>query len=101
LVEIRYFCEADIGQRALIIHSVDYRALIKELRLRAEALDRAIADIESLNSPAGSTELQSFKKRRGRRFMGQEERQQVSERMRRYWAGRRDGKGRAAKHAIP
>ena len=59
--------------------------MIKLLRAHKDQIDRAIAQLESLNSPDGI----HLPKRRGRKFMGPEERKEVAERMRRYWAGRR------------
>jgi len=67
---------------------LDYIAIIKALRAQAEQIDRAIAHLEALNSPDGAT----APKRRGRKSMSPEEAQQVSERMKRYWAERRKGK---------
>ena len=68
---------------------MDYSAIIKALRAEADKLDRAIAQLESLASPDGliSATLQT-PNRRGRKSMGAEERQRVSERMKRYWAQR-------------
>jgi hypothetical protein len=67
---------------------VDYAAIIKALRAQMQQIDRAIANLEALNSPNGAEPA----KRRGRKSMSPEEAQQVSERMKRYWAGRRKGK---------
>jgi len=53
-----------------------------------QQIDRAIANLEALNSPNGAEPAT----RRGRKSMSPEEAQQVSERMKRYWAGRRKGK---------
>jgi hypothetical protein len=63
---------------------MDYGAIIKGLRAQADQLDRAIAQLESLDSPDG----QQPKRRRGRKSMAPEERKQVAERMKRYWASR-------------
>lgn len=51
-------------------------------------LIRAFENLERLrrNRPDGAPPAG---KRRGRKFMNAEERQEVSERMKRYWAGRR------------
>ena len=67
---------------------MDYSVIIKALRAQADALDRAIAHLESLNSPDGLVALPN-PRRRGRKFMAPEEREQVRERMKRYWAKRR------------
>jgi hypothetical protein len=62
---------------------MDLLGLIKELQARKQQLDRTIAALETLES-------QTPAKRRGRKFMGEAERQAVAERMRRYWANRRN-----------
>jgi hypothetical protein len=64
---------------------MDYDAVIKALRAQMDQIDHAIAQLESLNSPSGAG---LPNKRRGRKFMGEAERQEVSERMKRYWARR-------------
>ena len=66
---------------------MDYSAIIKALRAQADAIDRAIANLEALTLPDGSTPSPA-PKRRGRKSMGEAERQQVSERMKRHWAKR-------------
>lgn len=64
---------------------MDIQALIRDLQAEKERVDRTIAAMESLTS-SGDGHRRS---RRGRKSMGEAERRQVSERMRRYWAGRR------------
>ena len=61
---------------------MDIHAMIRELYAEKQKLDRTIAALEAMESDAPPV------KRRGRKFMGEEERQRVSERMRRYWAKR-------------
>jgi hypothetical protein len=71
---------------------MDYGAIINALRVRVQQLEAAIVELESLNAPNSvqATLLEQLKvSRRGRKSMGEAERQQVSERMTRYWAGRR------------
>jgi hypothetical protein len=65
---------------------MDYWAAIRQLQLEKQRLDKAIATLEAL-SPARASESIS---RRGRKDMGAEERKKVSERMKRYWASRRN-----------
>lgn len=65
---------------------MNYDQLIRDLRAEREKLDRIIASLEELQGNAGA--FQS-RKRRGRKFMGSVERQQVSERMKKYWAARK------------
>ena len=60
---------------------MDIHAMIRELNEQKAKLDRTIAALEALGSAPTP-------KRRGRKSMGEEERQQVAERMRRYWAKR-------------
>jgi hypothetical protein len=69
-----------------------YRA-IRELREEKRRVEEAIASLEELVKSAGgirSLDLDTLaRKRRGRRSMPPEERRDVSERMKKYWAGRR------------
>ena len=67
---------------------MDYSAIIKALRVRVEAIDSAIANLESMMVPEPTPSSVKTPKRRGRKSMGEAERQQVSERMKRYWAKR-------------
>jgi hypothetical protein len=62
---------------------MDYTNLIQNLRAQRDRLQRAIDELERLQSgPAPS-------RRRGRKSMGADERARVSDRMRNYWAARR------------
>ena len=69
---------------------MDYSSIINDLHVQLERLDRAIAHLESPNSADGTAPP----KRRGRKSMGEAERQQVSERMIRYWAAQREERNR-------
>jgi hypothetical protein len=66
---------------------MDLSKIIAELYEEKVRLERVIASLEQL----GDTDLQVSisSNRRGRKFMSPEERLVVSERMRRYWAGRK------------
>lgn len=70
---------------------MDLHKAIKELHDEKARLDRVIASLEELekslatNAPLGP-------RRRGRKSMGARERQEVSERMKKYWAGQRHAK---------
>ena len=67
---------------------MDLNPAIRYLRAEVDKLNRVINSLEKLISePSSSLELPV--KRRGRKSMGAEERQQVSVRMKRYWAKRR------------
>jgi len=60
---------------------------IAELYEERMKLDMVIASLQQFGESSSST-TQNIS-RRGRKFMSQQERQEVSERMRRYWAGRK------------
>ena len=61
---------------------MDIEAVIQDLQLEKRRIEQTIAARESL-VPSSNHHP------RGRKFMGEAERQQVSIRMKRYWAGRR------------
>ena len=63
---------------------MDLVKTIEELRYEQERLERVIASLEELQTAVAGTVPQ--KKRRGRRSMSPEERREVSERMKKYWA---------------
>jgi len=65
---------------------MDLDKAIRHLRNRKELVDRAIAQLEELLNRAGVDRPQ---RRRGRKFMDDAERLQVSLRMRSYWENRR------------
>ena len=75
---------------------IDLRKVLKDLYTQRERLEHVIASLEALQE--GSTAgLPTHKKtNRGRKSMGPEERREVSERMRKYWAARRKKKTLAA-----
>jgi len=66
---------------------MDLYKTISELRARRDQLERIIAQLEELRSGESNSGLRSTK-RRGRKFMGPEERAEVSRRMKQYWANR-------------
>jgi len=68
---------------------MDLYELIGQLRLRKERIDRAITAFENLQKTDGGSIEGVVKNRRGRKSMGLEERRQVAERMKKYWASRR------------
>ena len=75
-----------------------YKAL-KELYAQKQKLERVIASLEELRL-SGSAAIPtppSGAKRRGRKMMGLEERQEVSKRMKKYWASRRKRRPEASK----
>ncbi len=66
-----------------------YRA-IRELHQEKEKLDHVIASLEELQRTASPLKELAVVKRRGRKSMSMEERRIVSERMKKYWAKRRN-----------
>ena len=69
---------------------MDLYKAIQDLYAEKEKLERVIASLEELQRTAGSVpELPKGVQRRGRKSMNAAERQEVSERMKRYWASRR------------
>ncbi len=81
---------------------MDLYKAIQDLYVEKEKLERIIASLEELQRSANSDTPSSPKStsRRGRKSMSNAERQEVSERMKRYWEARRKGaedeKGRGA-----
>jgi hypothetical protein len=70
---------------------VDLHAAIQSLRAELARVDQTISALEDLKEGAGAPDAKPHLKR-GRKAMNREERQEVSARMRRYWAQRREAK---------
>ncbi len=69
---------------------MDLNKAIQQLYAERERLERVIASLEELQRGAGAVPaLTQSVKRRGRKFMDPKERQEVSDRMKKYWAARR------------
>jgi len=69
---------------------MDLQKTIQDLYAEKEKLERVIASLEELQRAAdANSQVMGRSKRRGRKSMGSAERQEVSERMKKYWAGRR------------
>lgn len=66
---------------------MDLSKTIAELYQEKSRLDRVIASLEQLGVEPFPVAVATS--RRGRKFMNPEERREVSERMRRYWAERK------------
>ena len=68
---------------------MDFYSAIRELLEEKKRLDRLITTLEAMENgtidPADLTTV----RRRGRKAMSEQERRQVSDRMKRYWATRR------------
>ena len=77
---------------------MDLYKAIQELYAEKERLERVIASLEQLQRTGGVPEklLRKSSSRRGRKNMDAKERQEVSERMKKYWADRRDAGRRSA-----
>jgi hypothetical protein len=70
---------------------------IRALRFELEKVATTIRKLEELQQEYGSSPS-----RRGRQSMGARERQEVSKRMKRYWAGRRQKqKQQQSEEAVP
>ncbi len=67
---------------------MDLDKIIRELRTEKERLDRVITSLEDLAGSGTVTPLPA-PKRRGRKTMAEEERREVSARMREYWRKRK------------
>jgi hypothetical protein len=69
---------------------MDLYKAVQELYAEKARLERVIASLEELQRSAGAVPaLTEGVKRRGRKFMDPKERQEVSDRMKKYWAARR------------
>ena len=66
--------------------SMDLQKAIRDLYEEKERIDGVIASLELYLKTKGAVVA---KRKRGRKSMGSAERQEVSERMRNYWAARR------------
>ena len=73
---------------------MDLYKAIQDLYAEKEKLERVIASLEDLQRAAGGgiPPMPKSGKRRGRKSMDAKERQEVSERMKKYWANRRKRK---------
>jgi hypothetical protein len=71
---------------------MDLDKTLQDLYAERDKVERAIASLECLRKPGSDqTPAAEAPKRRGRRGMSPDERGEVSERMKRYWAARRKG----------
>ena len=70
---------------------MDLYKAIQDLYIEKEKLERVIVSLEELQRSAVAVPLLPKPvQRRGRKSMNSQERREVSERMRKYWAGRRN-----------
>jgi hypothetical protein len=77
---------------------MDLSKTIAELYQEKSRLDKVIASLEQLGE--GSAPAPMIMQRRGRKFMSPQERRQVSDRMRKYWAGRKAAEQPAAERTM-
>lgn len=75
---------------------MDLYRIIRELVLERERLQRIIESLEEMKPDARPPVRIEARKRRGRKSMDRAARQQVSERMKRYWAQRKAEKASGA-----
>jgi len=69
---------------------MDLYKAIQDLYSEKEKLERVIASLEELQRSSGAIpSLEEPAKRRGRKSMSSQERQEVSQRMKKYWESRR------------
>ena len=68
---------------------MDLHKAIRDLYAEKERLERVIASLEELQRGAGTGPELHAGSRRGRKSMTSKERQDVSARMKKYWASRR------------
>jgi hypothetical protein len=78
-----------MSAESMAVNLMDLQETIRQLQIQRRQIDVAIANLEDLQGThdGGNFVIPS---RRGRKSMGPEERQQVSDRIRRYWATRRE-----------
>ena len=69
---------------------MDLSQIVRRLRKESEMLESIIASLEQLEKSAAVLKKERVKKRRGRKFMDAKDRQEVSARMKKYWAARRN-----------
>jgi hypothetical protein len=68
---------------------MDLDKIIRKLYEERAKLDEIIRTLEQLHRSGPVVKSEVAKKRRGRKFMNEEDRKEVSERMKKYWAARR------------
>ncbi len=70
---------------------MDLYRTIQTLHEERKRLEKLIESLEQLQASEAGPGEQKPPSRRGRKGMSADERQKVSERMKKYWAARRDG----------
>ena len=72
--------------------TVNINRVIRDLYEEKTRLDHVIASLEEVQRIAVAKQDQTPRKKRGRKSMDGQARQEVSERMKKYWAARRAGR---------
>jgi hypothetical protein len=67
---------------------MDLFEILRELHIEKQRIDRIIRELEGMERGA-TPDLARPARQRGRKSMSLEERREVSQRMKRYWAARR------------
>jgi hypothetical protein len=75
---------------------MDLYRVIRELVQERDRIDRIIRSLEEAQLSSKSIAKAGLRKRRGRKSMDEAARKDVSERMKRYWARRREEQARQA-----
>lgn len=70
-------------------------AMLQQLRIDRQRINLAIEELTKIQDSRDGCE-QKFLKKRGRKSMSKPERLEVSERMRKYWAHRRESRAMAS-----
>jgi hypothetical protein len=76
---------------------MDLYRIIRELVQERDRLQRIIESLEEMK-PSGKTQVHPDRNRRGRKSMDRAARNEVSERMKRYWAQRKADQTAPAEH---
>ncbi|MGO9894732.1 MAG: hypothetical protein ACLPX8_11025 [Bryobacteraceae bacterium] len=80
---------------------MDLNKTLQDLYSEKEKIDRAIASLECLHkADLGDAPTAQRPNRRGRHAMSARERLEVSERMRHYWAARREDAGKVSEKPL-
>ena len=75
---------------------MDLQKAIDALKVERERVKRAITELEQVQSGDSGSHIGMFPRGRGRKSMGPKDRQEVSRRMKKYWAKRRNNREQAA-----
>ena len=71
---------------------MDLQKTIDALKVERQRVQRAITELEQVQSGNSGSHIGMFPRGRGRKSMGPKERQEVSLRMKKYWSKRRNNR---------